>query len=97
MTVRAFQPRKHDPPQFVAEDLDALEEMVGEYVSGEQCDGCGNSNYQVRARTLTPDCEHHTFVCVCTNNPLDGEEYQHPEPCGTSYPIGMWEEDLVCF
>jgi hypothetical protein len=92
MTVRAFQPRKIDPPQFVAETIDELAERVGEYIGGGPCDGCGNYSYQIRA-----DARLGRYVAVCAADPDEDPEVRHPDPCGTAYPIQVWDEDLVAF
>jgi hypothetical protein len=94
--VRAFQPRKIDPPRFVAESYDDLADLVGGFIGAEQCDGCGNSTYIIRARTTTPDGPA-TYVAVCAVDPSDDPEFRHADPCGASYPIGTWDEDLVTF
>jgi len=92
MSVRAFQPRKYDPPKFVAEDLDGLEEREGEYIGGGQCDGCGSAVFQIRARRIDNWAQ---WEAVCCNDPDD--EFQHPDPCGAIYPITVWDDDLVEF
>ena len=92
-SVRAFQPRKYDPPQFVAENYDDLQDMEGEYIGGGQCDGCGSAVYQIRVRMIQPGVRQ--YEAVCCNDPDD--EFQHPEPCGTAWPISIWDEDLVAF
>jgi hypothetical protein len=94
-SVRAFQPRKIDPPHFVAEDLDELVEKEGEYVGAEQCDGCGNSTYLIRVRIIQPGVRQ--FEAVCAVDPDDDPEFAHPAPCGTAYQIKLWDEDLVVF
>ena len=99
-TVRAFQPRKIDPPHFVAECYDDLDDMVGDFVGAEQCDGCGNHSYEIRRRLTYPETSErgrYTYVAVCALDPDEPEEFRHPEPCGTSYPIGVYDEDLVVF
>ena len=90
MSVRAFQPRKVDPPQFVAEDEIALDQLVGGFIPGEQCDGCGNSSYRVEGA-------HGSWWAVCAVDPSDDPEFQHTAPCGARYAIGVWEDDLVTF
>lgn len=94
-SVRAFQPRKYDPPQFVAEDLDELEGKEGEFIGGGQCDGCGNSTYEVRVRMIQPGVRQ--FEAVCCVDPDDDPEFKHPDPCGTAYPIRIYDEDDVTF
>ena len=96
MSVRAFQPRTIDPPQFVAETYDDLADLDRSYIGGPQCDGCGNSTYQIRARTTTPDGPH-TYVAHCTVDPSDDPEFAHPSPCESDYPIGAWDDELVTF
>ena len=49
-SVRAFQPRKYDPPKFVAETGDDLADMEGDFIGAGQCDGCGNATYQIQVR-----------------------------------------------
>jgi len=95
MSVRAFQPRKIDPPHFVAETYDDLKAMEGDFIGGEQCDGCGNHSYQVRARVLNPGTLQ--YEAVCAIDPDESDEFRHPDPCGTAYPIRIWDEDDVVF
>lgn len=92
-SVRAFRPRKYDPPKFVAYNIDELADLEGGYIGAGQCDGCGSAVYQIRVRMIAPGTRQ--FEAVCTNDPDD--EYQHPEPCETAYPISIWDEDLVEF
>ena len=94
-SVRAFQPRKIYPPHFVAEDLEALEEKEGEFIGAEQCDGCGNSTYLIQVRMIQPGVRQ--FEAVCKVDPSDDPEFAHTDPCGTAYPIKIWDEDLVAF
>lgn len=94
-SVRAFQPRQIDPPHFVAEDLEELEEKEGEWLGAEQCDGCGNSTYQIRVRMIQPGVRQ--FEAVCAADPDDDPEFRHSDPCGTAYKISIWDEDLVVF
>lgn len=94
-SVRAFQPRKIDPPHFVAEDLQELEEKLGEFIGAEQCDGCGNSTYLITSRLIQPGVRQ--FEAVCMADPDEDPEFRHPDPCGTHYPIKIWDEDLVVF
>ena len=96
MSVRAFQPRSIDPPQFVAENIDDLADLVGSFVGAEQCDGCGNHTYQIRQQGPTV-AYGQTYVAVCAVDPHDDPEFHHPAPCGTAYPIKLWDEDLVVF
>lgn len=93
MNVRAFQPRKIDPPHFVAEDDEALREIVGSFIGGEQCDGCGNHSYRVEENKGG----NIWFVAVCAVDPDEDHEFVHPEPCGTQWPIQIWDEDEVTF
>ena len=95
MSVRAFQPRSIDPPQFVAETLDDLVELEGTFIGGEQCDGCGNHSYEVQVKMIAPGTRQ--FVAVCKTDPDESEEFRHPEPCGAVYRITIWDEDLVQF
>lgn len=90
--VYAFQPRRVDPPHFVGEDLGEVAEKVGSFVPGEQCDGCGNSSYQIRVS----DTASSGYVAVCAVDP-DEIEFKHPEPCGSEYRIAYWGEDEVVF
>lgn len=94
-SVRAFQPRKFDPPQFVAEDYDELQGKEGEFIAGEQCDGCGNASYQIRVRMIQAGVRQ--YEAVCAVDPDDDPEFAHTAPCGTAYPIKIWDEDLVAF
>jgi len=93
-SVRAFQPRRYDPPRFVAEDEAELIEKLGEYVAAGQCDGCGNSTYLIE--TARPDVER-PIVARCATDPTDDPEFRHPDPCGASYPIAIWDEEQVEF
>src|SRR4051812_5062436 len=94
-SVRAFQPRQYDPPRFVAEDIDELEEKEGEYVGAGQCDGCGNSTYLIQVRMIAPGTRQ--FEAVCAVDPTDDPEFVHPAPCGATYPITIYDSDLVEF
>lgn len=89
-SVRAFQPRRYDPPKFVAETGDDLAEMVGNYVGAGQCDNCGNATYRIAL-----DGSH--FFAICEADPDDDPEFKHPDPCGSVYQIAIWDEDLVEF
>ena len=93
MKVRAFQPRKIDPPQFVAETYDELQELEGSFVGAEQCDGCGNSSYQVRVRMIAPGTRQ--YEAVCAVDPDDADEFRHGDPCGSAYPIRIYDEEEV--
>jgi len=93
--VRAFQPRKIDPPHFVAEDITDLEDKEGEYIGAEQCDGCGNSCYQIHVRMIQPGVRQ--YEAVCAVDPDDDPEFRHPDPCGTAYRITIWDENEVVF
>ncbi len=84
-SVRAFQPRKYDPPQFVAEDREDLIELEGAFVNGPQCDGCGNGEYQVNP--IAPGTRQ--FIAVCAVEDAD-DEFAHPAPCGAEYRITIW-------
>lgn len=95
MSVRAFQPREIDPPQFVAYDIDELAEKEGEYVSAGQCDGCGNGTYQVRVRMIQPGVRQ--FEAVCATDPTDDPEFAHPAPCGAAYPIRIYDDEAVTY
>lgn len=90
-SVYAFQPRKFDPPHFVAETLDDALDLTESFIGGEQCDGCGNHTYEVQLLTSG------RLVAVCKTDPDESEEFRHPEPCGHQWPITLWEEDLVAF
>lgn len=94
-SVRAFQPRKIDPPHFVAETGEDLIGMEGGWIGAEQCDGCGNSSYRIQVRMIAPGTRQ--FEAVCAVDPTDPDEFKHPEPCGAVYPIRIWDEDLVVF
>ena len=90
-SVWAFQPRRYDPPQFVAEDADELYGRMGEFIGGPQCDGCGNSTYRLGATMGW----HWTATCAV--DPTDDPEFQHPEPCGTTYRLHVHDENEVTF
>lgn len=99
--VRAFQPRKIDPPHFVAENLDELAERVGDLISGEQCDNCGNSCYRIeRVGHGSPE-PIYGFSARCVTDPdlgpgPDNDEGQFTG-CGRGYPISVWDEEEVVF
>lgn len=95
MSVRAFQPRSIDPPHFVAETLDDLADMVGGFVGAEQCDGCGNSTYRLEA--LPGHLGTVKYIARCAVDFTDDPEFRHTDPCGTPYPINLWDDDLVVF
>jgi hypothetical protein len=93
-SVRAFQPRKIEPPQFVAEGEAELEELEGSFIGGEQCDGCGNSTYRItcdRSRTFP------RWYATCAIDPDGSTEFRHPKPCGNIYRIELWDEEEVVF
>ena len=89
-TVRAFTPRSIDPPRYVAEDGDELDDRIGDLVPAEQCDGCGNSIYRLTK-------EGRRYWMICAEDPDEDPEFKHPNPCGSRYPVEIWEEDLVVF
>ena len=93
MRVRAFQPRKIDPPHFVAETYEDLQDKEGEFIGGEQCDGCGNSVYRIMVRLINPGTRQ--YIAKCMNDPDDG--FIHPDPCGAEYNISIYDEDEVVF
>jgi hypothetical protein len=93
-SVRAFQPRKFDPPRFVAEDEAELEELEGSFVDAGQCDGCGNSTYRIscdRTRAFP------RWYATCAIDPEGSSEFRHPKPCGNVYRIELYDETLVEF
>ena len=94
-SVRAFQPRRYDPPRFVAEDLEELQEKIGEILSYEQCDNCGNSCYKIEERVTASLAHYYEAVCI-TDPDADDPEFQWIG-CGHRYPIGIYDEDDVCF
>jgi len=94
-SVRAFQPRSIDPPKFVAETYDDLQELEGTFIGGGQCDGCGNHSFRVRVDMIAPGTRQ--YVAVCALDPDEAEEFRHPEPCGAVYRISIFDEDLVEF
>jgi hypothetical protein len=81
--VFAVQPRRYDPPQFVAETEDELDGKIGEFIGCGQCDSCGNSTYRIEPG------KKRGFVAVCTIDPDDDPEFRWPEACGTRYPIHL--------
>ena len=89
--VYAFTPRKIDGPRAVgAETRDELEELEGELIGAEQCDGCGNHTYRV--------CRNgQSFYARCEADPDESEEFRHPAPCGATYPIGLHRAGSVVF
>ena len=89
MYVYAFQPRRYDLPQHVADDREALIDLVGSLISGNQCDGCGNCAYLVVRES------ENVFRAVCTDDPDD--EFSHHQPCGGKYGIVLKDEDEVEF
>ena len=88
--VYAFKPRTYDPPAFVAEDAEYLDSMIGGFIGGDQCDGCGNSVYRVEGA-------HGAFYAVCADDPADDREFAHPDPCGRRWPIRLYAADEVAF
>lgn len=82
--VWAFQPRRRDAPHGLAYDDEELRGMVGDLVSAEQCDGCGNNVYRIEGVFR--------FYAVCAADPVLGREFRHEDPCGARYPIGEWFE-----
>ena len=90
-SVYAFHPRQCDYPHFVGEDIEDINNLIGGFIGGEQCDGCGCSTYRVARRV---DGE---FVAICANDPDADAEFAHPEPCGTQYRIKRYDEDEVTF
>lgn len=97
-SVRAFQPRKIDPPQCVAGDYDELKELEGEFIGGPQCDGCGCATYMVEVRLIMPGVRQYEAVCKADPDDVDENgDPIHPAPCGTRYLINIWDEDLVTF
>lgn len=90
--VYAFWPREIDPPHFVAEDIEDLEDRVGTFIGGAQCDGCGNHSYRVEKRS-----HGHAFFAVCAPDPDEDPEFRHPDPCGEAYAIHLYNADDVVF
>lgn len=97
MRVQAFQPRKIDPPHFVAETYEELADKAGEFIGGEQCDGCGNSTYRITAVGAGSPRPIAGFSAICAVDPTDPEDQRHSAPCGRGWPIFPAEEDDVCF
>lgn len=96
-SVRAFQPRRVDPPHFVAETLDELAERVGELIPGEQCDYCGNSCYRIeRVGHGSPE-PIYGFTARCVTDPDQDFIEGQFTGCGRGFPIGIWDEDEVVF
>lgn len=93
--VRAFQPRKIDPPHFVCMEYEELKDMAGQFIGGEQCDGCGNSSYQIRFRIIAPGTRQ--YFAKCAVDPTDDPEFRHTDPCGNEYSISIYDEDEVVF
>jgi hypothetical protein len=90
-SVWAFQPRKSDPPHFVAEDAAELYDRIGEFIGGEQCDNCGNHSYRLGA------IYGHRWIATCAVDPDEDPEFRHPEPCGTHYTVRLYDENEVTF
>ncbi len=97
MSVRAFQPRSVDPPHFVAEDEEALAELVGDFIGGEQCDFCGNHSYRIERVGHGSPRPIYGFTARCAADPDEDPEFRHPAPCGRGWPIFIADEDLVTF
>jgi hypothetical protein len=107
-TVIAAHVRQVDPPQFVAEDLDDLFDMVGQEWAGEQCDNCGNSLYTVRfdsANFEADKVKRHqaalAFYVECTPDKdlweRNGQEIPEGVGCGTQYRLRWYHENEVAF
>jgi hypothetical protein len=94
-SVRAFQPRRYDPPRFVAETGDDLKDLEGSFIGAGQCDNCGNSTYHVESRVLARGTLQ--YVAVCKVDPDDDPEFAWGTSCGTEWRITIWDEDLVEF
>lgn len=89
--VYAFQPRKIDPPQHVADDWHQLVRLMDTLIGGDQCDNCGNIAYRV--------VESHKsgqITAQCTMDPDDDVSRQFGG-CGTHYLIRLYDEDEVTF
>lgn len=71
-------------PQFVADSLEEVEEMVGDWWGGEQCDNCGNSAYKI-TRGIGG-----LYVMRCTVNP-DDEVSSQFGGCATEWPIRLMQ------
>jgi hypothetical protein len=76
--VWCVQVRSADPPQFIAEDGENLDDYTGDLLAFEQCDGCGNCAYQLKR-------DGKQFYAVCTDDPDD--EFSHHQPCGAHYRV----------
>lgn len=90
--VYAFQPRKIDPPHFVAESADDLYHLLGSFVGGEQCDGCGNHSYVIMRDAASP-----IYWARCAADPDESDEYRHPAPCGHFYQLSVYDAQDVVF
>jgi len=77
----------HDPTASAETEIEAGVEHMG-----EQCDGCGNSRYVVKAyaSATTLAC----FAAVCSAMEVDGE---HFPGCGSEYPIILRRTHEVIF
>lgn len=93
--VYAFHPRKRDHPHFVAEDGDELASKLGEFLPGEQCDGCGNHSYRLDVQR--GESGHLHYYAVCAVDPDDSDEFRHDSPCGSLYPVHRYRSSEVVF
>jgi antirestriction protein ArdC len=87
--VWCVQVRKVDPPQFVAEIDDNLDDHVGGLVGFEQCDNCGNVAYEIVK-------DGKQYYAVCTEDP-DDEISRQFGGCGTRYRVRLEKARQVAF
>jgi len=98
--VWCVQVRSVDPPQFVAEAQDSLDDHVGGFHGFEQCDGCGNSAYELvredNPERLTEFSVRHRYYMVCTEDP-DDEISRQFGGCGARYRVHLQPSRNVQF
>lgn len=87
--VWAFRPNQELPDDWFA--LSAVGRSLpveGEVVDGDQCDGCGLSQYLIERRSKW------TWVAVCAGQVWDGERM---EGCGAEHPVRQRKACEVIF
>lgn len=86
--VYAFRPNSQMPDEwFIVNTVEPYEKPIeGVKVSGEQCEDCGLSEYEVKV------VARGEWAAVCTGQNYDGDFL---EGCGAEHPIRMKKGHLV--